>query len=544
MNMNMWKPKNNKPKKPESSNTVSSMIPLETPLVFFVIYSCRKNLAKAQRIYEWIKDKIPPLTVFILYGDPKLKEEYEIKPPFLIVKSGDAYEHLSNKTQTLFHAISEMSYYENYRGMIKCDDDILPNLASLQRFYEFLISSETNLPYAGVVSQNDNMVSNTHFDKCSSPKFNVPQPVVSKCPYTTGPMYYLSIPSIMLLERMAQTEKLTRLFYEDMMVGANLRNQGIYPVSYPLYQNQFSCSFQAPSFQNTDSQTRFLYVLLHGGLGNQMFQLASAYGMARDSGRYLVALTTQNKAQYPHQSSAQEYTHSLFRNTPCVMATPDMFQTPAIEIYSELGEQLSKGFQYHPEILLSLKPDKDILLKGYFQNEQYFSKYREELLAEWQHPLLVQKLQETYPNLAQAYFFHIRRGDYIGNSLYEMDWDNYYSRALDTVLELETGSEHIQFYVFSNDNDFCKSYRVFSDYLKEHPQLTFTLIENLGAMESLMFMSQCGGGGITSNSSFSWWGGYLNPNPEKLVILPKQWVHLPDSTTPPPNMIFEGAISL
>jgi hypothetical protein len=58
MKMNMWKPKNNKPKKPESSNTVSSMIPLETPLVFFVIYSCRKNLAKAQRIYEWIKDKI------------------------------------------------------------------------------------------------------------------------------------------------------------------------------------------------------------------------------------------------------------------------------------------------------------------------------------------------------------------------------------------------------------------------------------------------------------------------------------------------------
>lgn len=536
----MWKPQINKSKKPESSKAVSSIMPPETPLVFFVIYSCRKNMSKAQRLYEWVKDKIPTLSVFILYGDPKLKEEYEIKPPFLIVKSGDAYEHLPQKTLALFHAISEMSYYENYRGMIKCDDDILPNLASLQQFYEYLVSSETNLPYAGVISQNNNMVSNTHFDKCSSPKFNIPQPVISKCPYATGPMYYLSIPSIMLLERMTQTEKLTMLFYEDMMVGANLRNQGIYPVQYPLYQNEFSCSFQAPSFENTDNQTRFLYILLHGGLGNQMFQLASAYGMARNSGRYLVALNTQNKAQYPHQSSAQEYTHSFFRNTPCIMATPEIFQNPSIEKYSEMGD-ISKGFQYHPEIVST---EKDILLNGYFQNEQYFRPYRQELLTEWQHPLLAQKLQETYPNLSQSYFFHVRRGDYLGNPLYEIDWDNYYSRALDTILELETGSEHIQIYVFSNDNEFCKTYRLFSDYLKQYPKITFTLIEGLGAMESLIFMSQCSAGGITSNSTFSWWGGYLNPREDKLVILPKQWVNLPDFASPPPNMMFEGAITL
>jgi hypothetical protein len=206
---------------------------------------------------------------------------------------------------------------------------------------------------------------------------------------------------------------------------------------------------------------------------------------------------------------------------------------------------IPKGFQYHPQILSYLKPEKDILLQGYFQNEQYFRPYRDELLAEWQHPLLVQKLQETYPNLTQSYFFHIRRGDYMGNSLYEMDWDNYYSRALETILELETGigSETISFYVFSNDNEYCKTYSVFSEYLKKFPQITFTLIENLGAMESLMFMSQCGGGGIASNSSFSWWGGYLNSNPEKLVILPKQWVHLPDSTTPV-DMKFDGSITV
>jgi hypothetical protein len=540
--MKMWKPQTSKSKNPESSKYVSSILPPETPLVFFIIYTCRKNMDKAQRIYEWVKDKFPPLTVLILYGDPKLKDDYEFKLPLLAVKSGDEYEHLTQKTLAMIHAISEMSYYENYRGMIKCDDDILPNLASIQRFYEYLVSSETNLPYAGVIIQNDKMVSNNHFNKCSSAKYNIPQPVFSKCPYATGPMYYLSIPTIMLLERKQQTENLSVCFYEDMMVGGNLKNQGIYPVEYPLYQNDFTCSFQAHSIQNTDNQTRFVYVLLHGGLGNQMFQLASAYGLARTSGRYLVALTTQNKAQYPHQSSPQEYTHSLFQNTPCLLATPGLLQNPSIEIYSEMGD-IPKGFQYHPDIISSLKAEKDIILQGYFQNEQYFRQYRDELLAEWKHPLLAQKLQETYPNLPNAYFFHVRRGDYVGNPLYEMNWEHYYSRALDTLLELEGSSEHIQIYVFSNDNEFCKSYSVLSDYLKNYPKITFTLIENLGAMESLLFMSQCGNGGIASNSTFSWWGGYLNPREDKLVILPKQWINLPDST-PSPVMIFEGAISL
>ena len=542
----MWKPQFSAPApvppNPPPIPIATESTP-ETPLVFFIIYSCRKNMHKAKQIYELVKDKIPTFTPLILYGDPKLKEAYQVKTPFLVVKSGDAYEHLSQKTMAMIHAINELSYYENYRGVIKCDDDILPNLASLQRFYEQLISSKTNIPYAGNLYyvDNDEKVSSSHFNKCSSPKYNIQQPILSDCLYATGPMYYLSIPSAILLERKYETKKFDMYFYEDMMVAANLNKHGIFPIKYPFYQNEFTCAFQSPSIQNINEKTRLLYVLLHGGLGNQMFQVASGYGLARASGRYLVALYTPNKSQYPHQSAMLEYTHTIFQNTPSMMITQELIQSPSVELYSEIGD-ISKGFQYHPDIL---NPEKDMLISGYFQNEEYFRAYRNELLEEWKNPLLAKTLIETYTNLPHSYFFHVRRGDYVDNPLYVIDWDNYYSRALDTILEHEENSENIQFYVFSNDNEFCKSYRVFNDYLKEYPQITFTLIENLGAIESLYFMSQCGKGGICANSSFSWWGGYLNPREDKMVILPNQWVNLPEEDSSPFSVMnFEGAILL
>jgi len=552
MNMNLWKQQSvitKKTQQPPPSPQNINPNPEQPPLLFFIIYSCKKNISKAQRLYDFVKDKFPVFTILVLYGEPKLKEEYEVKPPFLIVKSGDAYEHLANKTIAMIHALSEISFGENYRGVIKCDDDILPNLAALQRFYETLISTTENIPYAGVIHTIDKtkQVSNEHFNKCSSAKYNIPQPIVPDCPFATGPMYYLSVASLLQLERRIRLGSFSLSFYEDMMVGNNLRQEGIFPISRPLYQNNFSGSFGAPSFQNADNKTRTLYVLLHGGLGNQMFQLASAYGLARKQGRYLVALYSNNPSMYPHQKSFHDYTHTIFRNTPCLLATNQMFQDSAVEVYSELGN-ISMGFEYHPEIFgaeTDPRKQKDVILNGYFQNEQYFREYRQELLVEWQHPLLAEKLQETYPNLSNAYFFHVRRGDYLENSMYQIEWDTYYRKALDTIMELEADStKPVHFYVFSDDNEFCKTYSVFVDALKSFPgRIVFTLIENLGALECLFFMSLCGNGGIASNSSFSWWGGYLNPLARKMVVLPKKWLAT-ETLTESVNMIFDGAVGL
>jgi hypothetical protein len=91
---------------------------------------------------------------------------------------------------------------------------------------------------------------------------------------------------------------------------------------------------------------------------------------------------------------------------------------------------------------------------------------------------------------------HIRRGDYITkySDVYEkLTPSNYYDRAKDLI----KADEYI---LFSDD----KRYRHCADYVE------------------LFMMSKCNHN-IIANSSFSWWGAYLNQNPEKKVIAPAKW---------------------
>ena len=83
--------------------------------------------------------------------------------------------------------------------------------------------------------------------------------------------------------------------------------------------------------------------------------------------------------------------------------------------------------------------------------------------------------------------------------------------AINHILSID--SEAV-FYVFSDDIKYCKDVT----YLT-----SFNFILDLDEIDSLYLMSMCTKGGICSNSSFSWWGGYLNDNNDKMVIYPNRW---------------------
>jgi hypothetical protein len=110
---------------------------------------------------------------------------------------------------------------------------------------------------------------------------------------------------------------------------------------------------------------------------------------------------------------------------------------------------------------------------------------------------------------------HYRRGDYAENlettKYHGMPDSKYYSKALQYISERQN---NLKVLVFSDDKDWVtKSVKL---------PITFEIIEGLEDIEELILMSHCKHN-IIANSTFSWWGAWLNENPEKIVIAPKRW---------------------
>ena len=114
---------------------------------------------------------------------------------------------------------------------------------------------------------------------------------------------------------------------------------------------------------------------------------------------------------------------------------------------------------------------------------------------------------------------HIRRGDYVTDKLTQQFHGNcsleYYHRA---IIELQTNNKDFILVFFSDDSDWVKeqfgdlSYsKIFVDHNK-----------NEDSWKDMFLMSSCQHN-IIANSSFSWWAAWLNNNPEKVVVAPKEW---------------------
>ena len=236
-----------------------------------------------------------------------------------------------------------------------------------------------------------------------------------------------------------------------------------------------------------------------GGLGNQMFQIATAYA------------------------------HALRNKFPCGF---DLYNNnlplqgnPAYNYKSTLYGTLSKitladyNLEPYPEHTGEYRqiPAKDnIILKGYFQSYKYFDDFRDEILElflndEARYSTLMRLNINFSVELHDSVSVHIRRGDYLkfpnNHPIPDMA---YY---IDALLQIKKEADVRCILVFSDDIKWCK----------EHfnaPQARF--IEGLPDCEDMLLMSLCNHN-ILANSSFSWWGAYLNQNPQKIVYAPKKW---------------------
>jgi len=219
---------------------------------------------------------------------------------------------------------------------------------------------------------------------------------------------------------------------------------------------------------------------LVGGLGNQLFQLAALMHIASKTGRrpYLQSLTNPS----PH-SSVSYFDTVFWRFRPMLRSghTPIRIEEQSIDWRTR--------FLLHP----------DVCLAGYFQDWRYVD-------ADFVRELLFPTgTQDKYEGIKEGIFLHIRGGDYVNNPYHDLKLDAYYERAI----AMFPGAH---FFVVTNDVGYAMS-RPFMATLKH------TLVME-PELDTLFLMNQCAGG-ICANSSFSWWGAFLNPH--RKIIMPNRW---------------------
>jgi hypothetical protein len=246
-----------------------------------------------------------------------------------------------------------------------------------------------------------------------------------------------------------------------------------------------------------------IYCNLKGGLGNMLFQIAAAKSIAIDNETdcYFPNLThhlqvLNNDMEYnPKLNYSHDYL--MFLKNLNVKSLPN---TPILKL----------EYPFH---FFETPPIKnDTLINGFFQSEKYFVKNREEIIKYLSFDFIQNDyIKNKYPFILnkRCTSIHVRRGDYLRYQNHHPTQSlEYYMKGVD-ILKDKTDL----FVIFSDDIEWCKQNikienSVYITDEKDYIELyLMTLCEN----------------NITSNSSFSWWGGWLNNNPKKIVIGPKIW---------------------
>ncbi len=182
-----------------------------------------------------------------------------------------------------------------------------------------------------------------------------------------------------------------------------------------------------------------------------------------------------------------------------------------------------RGFPFDSEILSA---PKNVWLEGYWQTERYFSSTENLIRHDFR---LTQPMTPDRQALAAtirdnvAVSVHIRRGDYVTNPVVRAfhgtcppEW---YEKAM-SIMADAVGSP--LFFVFSDDPDWARA------NLPDRWPIQYVAVQDDGRdHEDMHLMASCRHH-IIANSSFSWWGAWLNPAPDKRVIAPAQWFR--DST--------------
>lgn len=271
-------------------------------------------------------------------------------------------------------------------------------------------------------------------------------------------------------------------------------------------------------------------VKLIGGLGNQMFQYAFYLSLQENFKNEDILIDLSNFSTYK--------LHNGFEINRVFGIKINQADYALVKKYS-----WNRKNYYFSRLLRKLLPNKKteyieldefvfdsnifitdkVYFEGYWQNENYFANLKENVRSSFKFPEITDSLNLKTLDLIKkrnSVSIHIRRGDYLNHNLYRGICDlEYYTKAIKYIYKYVDSPS---FFIFSNDIEWCKLnlINLFNDNDYEF------VAQNKGETSfiDMHLMSLCKHN-IIANSSFSWWGTWLNNNPTKITIAPQKWLN-------------------
>lgn len=243
-----------------------------------------------------------------------------------------------------------------------------------------------------------------------------------------------------------------------------------------------------------------------GQLGNQMFQLASLKGIAKNNNHNFCI---PNHKEVVVDNLGNKLRIELFE--PFVLKNINILNLQQID---ESRPSVQEAGFHFDENLFNNCPDW-INLVGYFQSEKYFKNIEDEVREDFtfKDDILI-PCKEMMMGVESPISLHIRRGDFLINS------GNHHNLGLEYYEEsLAHLNKDLPVIIFSDDSKWCKEQDLFSSD-------RFLVAEGNSSYVDLCLMSLCSYH-IIANSTFSWWGAWLANS--KKVIAPKKWFGLNNS---------------
>jgi len=276
-------------------------------------------------------------------------------------------------------------------------------------------------------------------------------------------------------------------------------------------------------------------IKLQGGLGNQMF--IYAFGLALQKATSDTVLFDK---RFFAERKKREIGNTGLDGVGLSIRSYELDSFPDLHISFATREQIKElRYVYKPNFITRLfkKPiPKQIITEnkacvyqadlleekgsvyysGFFQCEKYFSDIEPELkkaftfnIPETPRNL---KMKNSILQAENAVSINIRRGDYLNLAEGTVCSLDYYQKAVDYIT---SRVDNVSFFVFSDDEHWVREH-----FTIGHP---FQYIHPEGIGGDLYYMTLCKHN-VLANSSYSWWGGWLNSNPDKIVIAPDPWI--------------------